>query len=233
MNRMKKIAAFVLAMMMAVLCLTACGGGSKVTLTVVDGNTKTEVEAAAGDKIADILKSAGIILGAQDTVEPAAETALGDGVTKITVKRYIAPTEPAATAAQTEPAATEAVASIEYKEVKETETIAYSTEEQYSSDMVEGTSEVTRQGSNGEKEITYKVKYVDGKEESREKIAEKITKEPVSEIITYGTGTDTSGNDGASGKTEVSRVPYYDCDGSGHGYWEVTYSDGSVEYIVF
>lgn len=29
---------------------------------------------------------------------------------------------------------------------------------------------------------------------------------------------------------EVSREKYDDCDGSGHGYWEITYSDGSVAY---
>ena len=29
---------------------------------------------------------------------------------------------------------------------------------------------------------------------------------------------------------EVSRQQYDDCDGSGHGYYEITYSDGSVSY---
>lgn len=32
------------------------------------------------------------------------------------------------------------------------------------------------------------------------------------------------------GVYEVSRVKYDDCDGSGHGYYEITYSDGSVTY---
>ena len=31
-------------------------------------------------------------------------------------------------------------------------------------------------------------------------------------------------------KTEVSRQAYDDCDGSGHGYYEITWSDGSVTY---
>ena len=30
------------------------------------------------------------------------------------------------------------------------------------------------------------------------------------------------------GKYEVSRQAYDDCDGSGHGYYEITYSDGST-----
>ena len=32
----------------------------------------------------------------------------------------------------------------------------------------------------------------------------------------------------AGGKTEVSRQAYDDCDGSGRGYYEITYSDGST-----
>lgn len=32
------------------------------------------------------------------------------------------------------------------------------------------------------------------------------------------------------GKTVVSRQAYDDCDGSGHGYYEIVYSDGSIAY---
>ena len=65
--------------------------------------------------------------------------------------------------------------------------------------MNEGESEVTRKGEKGEKEVTYKVKYVDGKEESREKKSEKVTKQPVDEIVTYGTHTESQGNDNSGG----------------------------------
>lgn len=34
----------------------------------------------------------------------------------------------------------------------------------------------------------------------------------------------------SSAPVEVSRQAYDDCDGSGHGYYEITYSDGSVAY---
>ena len=47
-------------------------------------------------------------------------------------------------------------------------------------------------------------------------------------------GTDAEQNEGeASGeeeeRKEVSREDFPDCDGSGHGYVEIHYSDGSVE----
>ncbi|MCD7736779.1 MAG: hypothetical protein LUI07_07455, partial [Lachnospiraceae bacterium] len=48
-----------------------------------------------------------------------------------------------------------------------------------------------------------------------------------------GSGSSGSASGSGSSKTEVSREAVYDCDGSGHGYYVVTYSDGSVEYIDF
>ncbi len=44
-------------------------------------------------------------------------------------------------------------------------------------------------------------------------------------------GGDSGGSSG--GVTEVSRQPVYDCDGSGGGYYIITYSDGSVKYEDF
>lgn len=38
-----------------------------------------------------------------------------------------------------------------------------------------------------------------------------------------------AGKGDANGKTELRREDYPDCDGSGHGYREIYYSDGSVE----
>ncbi len=56
---------------------------------------------------------------------------------------------------------------VEYKEETKKESIDCESKEEYSDSMNEGESEVTRKGEKGEKEVTYKVKYVDGKEESR------------------------------------------------------------------
>lgn len=107
------------------------------------------------------------------------------------------------------------------------ETIPYGTEKAYSDSMYKGTQKVTREGVNGEKEVIYEITYVDGKEESRTKVEENIMKEPVNQKITVGTKSKTSG------KTVVSKQTVYDCDGSGHGYYIITYSDGSVEYKEF
>lgn len=167
-----------------------------------------------------------ITLGKDDEVSPKLEDKITAGM-KITVKR------------------------IEYKEKKEKESVAFDTEEQQSSSLSAGVTQVTQEGVNGEKEVTYKVKYVDGKEISKEKVSEKVTKEPVKKIVTVGTASQNSApvtpqqpqqsqnnNPQSSqaqqgGKTVVSKQAVYDCDGSGHGYYEITYSDGSKEYQEF
>lgn len=185
--------------------------GLTVELTM-DGKTTTISTSAK--TVADLANE--LKLGADDELSEKAETAITDGM-KLTVRR------------------------VEYKEVKETEKISFETEERYSDSISSGSSEVTQEGVDGEKEVTYKVKYVDGKEDSRKSVSEKVTKEPVNKIVTYGTASDDSGySDGGNqgggsdstpaGRTVVSRQQVPDCDGSGHGYYIITYSDGSEEY---
>ena len=213
-----RILCAVLALCLAACALTACGDSAaeKVTVTVIDGDAKTSVEIEVGKTVKDALDAAKITLGAQDDCTPKPEEKIAADTAQITVSRYVEPTEPAATEAPT--------AAEEVREEKVTEKIAYSTEEEYSDSMADGTSEVTRPGVDGEKEITYKVTYVDGKETAREKIGEKVTKEPVSEIVTYGT---------APTRTVVSREPMPDCDADGHGTWIVTYDDGTQEFEYY
>lgn len=256
-NNMKKIAALVLALLMAALCLTACGG-SKVTLKVNDGGTVTEVEISTDTKIADVLSDAGIKLGDKDISEPAADSEVTADLKEIIVKRYAKVTvvkdgvektvelvggtveEAVKAAGFTLAAGDEPDAdlkanlkdgmvisfdgNVEYKEEKVVEAIPYTTQEEYSEYLPTGQQEITQTGEDGEKEVTYKVKYVDGKEISREVISENITKESVDEIVVIGIGT---------GRYEVRRDRYDDCDGSGHGYFEIYYSDGSTEYEVY
>lgn len=181
--------------------------GMKVTLTA-DG--KTSEITTFMTTVESFLKEQNITLGADDTVSEKLDAKITEGM-EITVSR------------------------VTYKEETKTEAIDFETEEMTSDSMDQGTSEVTQQGAKGEKTITYKVKYVDGKEVSREKVSEKITKEPVKQIVTVGTrtvdsgsGDDEGGQDG--GVYEVSRQDMPDCNGSGHGYYIVTYSDGSVQY---
>lgn len=86
---------------------------------------------------------------------------------------------------------------VTYVDEKSTEKISYDTIEKDSDDIMTGESEVSQKGVDGEKEVTKRCKYIDGKYDSTKVIDEKVTKEPVDKIVLNGTKrgtiTDTSG----------------------------------------
>lgn len=86
---------------------------------------------------------------------------------------------------------------VTYVDEKSTKKISYKTVEKDSDDIMTGESEVSQKGVDGEKEVTKRCKYIDGKYDSTKVIDEKVTKEPVDKIILNGTKrgttTDTSG----------------------------------------
>lgn len=86
---------------------------------------------------------------------------------------------------------------VTYVDEKSTEKISYKTVEKDSDDILTGESEVSQNGADGEKEVTKRCKYIDGKYDSTKVIGEKVTKKPVDKVILNGTKrgttTDTSG----------------------------------------
>lgn len=67
------------------------------------------------------------------------------------------------------------------------QTIAFSKEVKKSDQYESGTSKVLQEGENGEKVVSTKIVYEDGKEVSRNILSEKITKNPISQILAMGT----------------------------------------------
>ena len=73
------------------------------------------------------------------------------------------------------------------KEIIETETIKFKTETKTNKSLVKGTQKTVQEGINGEKEITYEATYdAEGKEISRKKVSEKITKPAVNKVVETG-----------------------------------------------
>ncbi|MHA6602699.1 N-acetylmuramoyl-L-alanine amidase [Aerococcus urinae] len=67
--------------------------------------------------------------------------------------------------------------------------IPFQTKYTDNNDYKAGSQKVLQKGENGEKTVTYEVTYQDGKEVSRQQIDEKVTKEPVDQIVQRGTKT--------------------------------------------
>lgn len=190
-----------------------------MTITIVQATAvnlttggKTNTVYTNADTVEAFLAEQQINLGENDRVMPEATAAIAEGM-EIKVQR------------------------VEIKEETVTEEIAYSTETQNSSSLASGKTETKQAGVKGSKDVTYRVTYVDGTEESREVISETVTKEPVNEIIVKGTKKSSSGssssNQTSGGKTVVSVEYYDDCDGSGHGIKVITYSDGTMEEVPY
>lgn len=171
---------------------------------------KTDEQETEAETVGDVLAELDIALGADDRVTPAVTEAVTDGM-KIVVER------------------------VTFGTFVETEEIEYETVYENDSSLAKGKEQVSVGGENGEKEVTYKITYVNGVEESREVEEETVAKEPVNKVVKVGTKEETPapGNPGGSGRSVVSKKAYYDCSDSTHGYYEITYSDGSVEYQEF
>lgn len=115
---------------------------------------------------------------------------------------------------------------VTFEEVSEVEEIPYETIRQNDANMATGTEVLVVQGVNGERTVTYKIKKVNGEETEREEVKAEVTKDPVAAVVNVGTMQ-------VQQRYEVSRVAYPNCDDGSHGYYEITYSDGTVEYIEY
>ena len=175
---------------------------SRFYIVTVTADGKTAEYKSKRQTVKEFLDAEKIAVSESDSVTPALTETIG-GDTQIVIARSGEKTETV------------------------TETIEYQTRKEYSDSLDEGETRTKQSGANGEKSVTYRITLLDGKEVGREKISEKIVKEAVDEIIVYGT------NKPAPAETErtiVSKVNVPDCDGSGHGYYVITYSDGTEEY---
>ena len=76
---------------------------------------------------------------------------------------------------------------VEHQEITTTEEIPYASRTENNADLAEGTRNVKQAGVKGTKTITCDITLTDGKETARTKKSEKVTKEPVEEIIEVGT----------------------------------------------
>lgn len=75
---------------------------------------------------------------------------------------------------------------VTYEEVTETKTIAYNTVKRLNKNLEAGKTVTVREGSDGEKVLTYKVKSINGDVVSKEVVAETVNTQPVDKIVEYG-----------------------------------------------
>ena len=144
------------------------GIGSKIMVTratpvqVVDAKKSTTYRTWQ-TKVSGLLKEKKLELLGQDSVSPALSNSISYAM-KITITR---------------------VAEVE---VTEKEAIEFKKISKKSVDLEKGQTEIETKGQNGEKEVTYLVKRVDGEEVSRSVKETKVTKESVTQVTIIGIG---------------------------------------------
>lgn len=142
------------------------GLGGRITITratpiwIDDGGKRTLVRTFS-KTINDLFSEKGIILGAQDSVNPAPDTGvLAEGTVTIT--------------------------RVEETEVTEKQSIAFKTVTKEDPNLLEYTTKTEREGKPGSRELTYKVRRENGIEVSRTLLGSKVTAEPVEKIVLKG-----------------------------------------------
>ena len=103
-----------------------------------------------------------IPVGENDIVEPGQDQQIMEG-TVITIQRVV------------------------FEEVTVKEAVAFKTKVRGTDKLPAKTEKVVQEGVKGEDEVTYKIKYVDGKEVEKTETARKVVKKPVTEIIEKST----------------------------------------------
>lgn len=116
----------------------------------------------AEDNVADMLSEENISYNEKDKVSPSTVTPISSGM-KVVLTR------------------------LDEKVVKEVQAIDYATEVKNDDNMEKGSQKVLQEGQPGEKMVSLKVLYENGKEVSRQVISETINKLPVQKIVAMGT----------------------------------------------
>lgn len=112
--------------------------------------------------VADLLKTAGVTLDKDDYTVPSLDTELKKDL-EVKVKR------------------------VEYKTETKTKSVKYSTKETEDSTLEEGKTKVITKGENGEAEVTYQVKYVNGKKKETAEVSRTTVKEATQKEVAVGT----------------------------------------------
>lgn len=132
-----------------------------VNVTVAVDGQELNIQTAE-DTVDEMLEAEGIEIGKYDKISSTREMPIQDGL-KLVITR------------------------VETKVFKEIYPIEYSTVVKDNNEEEKGNAKVLQEGQQGQKYITTRVVYEDGKEVSRDALGEIVTKEPVSKIVAMGT----------------------------------------------
>ncbi|RYB94745.1 resuscitation-promoting factor [Nocardioides oleivorans] len=134
------------------------------------GARAVEEKKVAALTVADVLTSMGIEVGKHDKVSPALDTEIADG-DKVVLKQIRIATKRVA------------------REVVDAPVV-----EREDPDMYEGEEEVVREGSDGVRNVTYRLRFVNGELVARKVVRAAVQVKPVATIVSVGTKEQPTSN---------------------------------------
>jgi hypothetical protein len=117
--------------------------------------------------------------------------------------------------------------SVDKQTVTETQPVPFTSKQVNDSSLAQGTTKVRTKGVNGTKTVTFEVTFTNGVQTSKTMVSEKVTKQPVTEVIAVGTKQTKKCDPNYSGCVPIASD--VDCaGGSGNG---PAYVQGPVTVI--
>ncbi len=180
-----------------------------IPINIVSGEFKTTLKLAGGT-VSDALTKAGITLGEEDSLNFGLDDTLTDNMVI-------------------------EVNNVEYKYEIVTEEIPYDTITKYSTGLANGETKTT-EGQNGQKEVKYCIKYVNGEATEKTVSWENVIKEPVNAVKTIGASAAVSSNK-VTGGTISELVPPFeialDANGKPVNYSKVITGNATAYYNAY
>ena len=210
MNVRKLLATLTTLLAAAVFVMALVGCGAKdVNVTIDDNGTLTEVSIAEGKTVADALAAADIELGDKDVIEPSLDTKITQDTNKITIQRLVT------------------VKVVDGSQTKDVELIGATVQDALTEaqivladgDIVD--VELTAPLQNG---MTIVVTRKQADVQSSDSLGASYSSDD------DGSSSDAAVSEPAPARSVVSKTRGPNCDDESHGYYEILYSDGSMEY---
>ncbi len=157
--------------------------------------------------VAELLADKGIVLGDNDRVDPAPDTAITTDL-NVVVQR------------------------VQVTQTTEKQPVDFKTTKTNSATLDKGKTQTKTEGRQGEKLVSLQIVTVDGQRESRKVLSEEIITEPVNAVVLVGTKTST--NTGAAAPASTSGVNWdaiAQCESGGN--WSINTGNGFYGGLQF
>lgn len=206
----KSLAGLITVLVAAMFTMALAGCGAQdVNVTIDDNGTTTEVSVASGKTVGDALAAADIKVGDKDVVDPALDTKIDGQTNKISIKRCVT------------------VKVDDDGQVKDVELVGGTV-----ADALTHAEIVLSDGDSVDVDVNAPLQ--DGMTIA---VTRAQATSPQSGDAGYsgssydgGASDDVAADEPPAERSLVSKTPVPNCNDENHGYYEILYSDGSMEY---